>query len=324
MMRLCAAIIVLGGLLFVLSASGAAPQKLGDTAVMKWKDGKQAVFLLAFDDACPTHRTKVIPELIKRDIPATFYVIAGNKGLFNDQWKPLVANPNIVLGNHTWTHKDFPTIEKFEDEIVKANAAITAMTPQLPADRLISFGKPGGVKYGITDQQIAEVLARHHLVLRPSFFSYPWGIKDTEHMHAYIEKTIASGKMGHFDMHGVAGDWLATPWDFFTDLLDTLEAHRDQLWLTDHISYHKYLTERQTAKATVDTTGADRITLHLTCGADGKWYDQPLTLRTAVPQTWRKCRVKQGDAQTVVPVTDGRVMYDALPSGQAIELIPAD
>ena len=318
--------VLVGSMLIAAPAFAAdlpgAPGIPGATTVQQWKDGKKAVFFLAFDDACPTHRTKVIPELIKRNIPGTFYVIAGNDGLFGKQnWAELATNPNVIFGNHSFTHKDFPTVEHFEDEIIKATDAINAKVPQLPKDRLISFGKPGGVKYGISDAQIAEVLARHHLVLRPSFFSYPWGIKDTEHMHAYIEKTIKSGGMGHFDMHGVDGDWLSTPWDFFTDLLDTLEANRDQLWLTDALSYHKYLTERQTAAVKpLPGSNAERIELQLTSDADPKWYNLPLTLSTEVPAAWRKCRITQGTRTATVAVTDGRAMYDAMAGAEPIVL----
>ena len=39
---------------------------------------------------------------------------------------------------------------------------------------------------------------------------------------------VANGEMGHNDMHGVGGDWLSTPLDWFTALLDKLEAEKEQ------------------------------------------------------------------------------------------------
>ena len=38
----------------------------GATSVMKWKDGKKAVFLLMFDDSAPSAVKTVVPELKKR------------------------------------------------------------------------------------------------------------------------------------------------------------------------------------------------------------------------------------------------------------------
>src|SRR5687768_13851407 len=50
----------------------------GDTQVLKWKDGRKAVFMLAFDDGAPTQLQNVVPELQKRRIPGTFYLVTGN------------------------------------------------------------------------------------------------------------------------------------------------------------------------------------------------------------------------------------------------------
>ena len=53
-----------------------------------------------------------------------------------------------------------------------------------------------------------------------------------------VDQALARGEAGHLDFHGVGGDWLSTPMDVFTALLDKLEACRDRLWITDHISCH--------------------------------------------------------------------------------------
>ena len=51
--------------------------KAGDTAVLKWKDGKKAVFLLAFDDSCDSHLKTAIPLLRQYGMVGTFYVNQG-------------------------------------------------------------------------------------------------------------------------------------------------------------------------------------------------------------------------------------------------------
>src|SRR5688572_12538934 len=122
------------------------PTTAEGTDILKWKDGKKAVFYLAFDDACPTHIKIVIPELKKRRIPGTFYVNPGN-GQFRDQvkWTEEAKSPYVVLANHTFTHKGAQTLEEFEQEIVKATEAINQRLPDAKPTRLISYGKPGGV-----------------------------------------------------------------------------------------------------------------------------------------------------------------------------------
>jgi peptidoglycan/xylan/chitin deacetylase (PgdA/CDA1 family) len=72
-------------LLVPYSVSLAAdPSKPGDTQILRWKDGKKAAFMLAFDDGCPSHLKHVIPELEKRKIPGTFYLNPA-KSLFTNE-----------------------------------------------------------------------------------------------------------------------------------------------------------------------------------------------------------------------------------------------
>lgn len=47
------------------------------TKTLQWPGGKRAAFLLAFDDNAPTHLDVVIPELEKRRMAGTFYIIPG-------------------------------------------------------------------------------------------------------------------------------------------------------------------------------------------------------------------------------------------------------
>ena len=62
--------------LALLAASSLAAD--GDSQVLKWKDGKKACFLLGFDDSAPSQLKNVVPELQKRKIVGTFYLVTGN------------------------------------------------------------------------------------------------------------------------------------------------------------------------------------------------------------------------------------------------------
>jgi hypothetical protein len=97
-----------------------------------------------------------------------------------------------------------------------------------------------------------------------------------------VDQAIARGEMGHLDFHGVGGDWIVTPKEAFGALLDKLESCRDQLWITDPISWHKYLTERKGAAVRLLHEDKQRIRLQLSCTADPAFYDLPLTLSTSV------------------------------------------
>ncbi|MGC4007363.1 MAG: polysaccharide deacetylase family protein [Pirellulales bacterium] len=297
-----------------------------NTEILKWKDGKAAVYLLAFDDACATHIKNVIPVLKQRRVPATFYVIT-NAGQFKDQkaWAVEAKSPYVILGNHTDKHNGAQTLDEFEKQVADANEVIKARTPHLPTVRLISYGKPGGVKWGesVTDEAMKPILARHDCVDRPPFWGAVLHVKTVEDMKKQVDNAIKKGEMAHLDFHGVDGDWLSTPMEFLTGTLDYLETKKDDLWVTDHATYAKYLAERK--GATVKTLKQDdrAIQIALTATTDPKFYDQPLTLKTKTPSVWKRVQVKQGATTTVVEPKNGEVVYDALPGDTTIELTPA-
>lgn len=306
--------------------SGAPDHSETIAKVLKWKDGKKAPFLLAFDDSCPTHLKNVIPLLTQRNIVGTFYIVPG-KGPFVGQralWEKAIASPCIVLANHTWTHGGATSVEQISEELVKTNELINKLYPDRKTPRLISFGRPGGVPWKITADEQKQVLARHHLIDRPPFWGAAIHVKTVEDMNKIVDSAIARGEMGHLDFHGVGGDWLACTMEFFNAFLDKLEASKEQLWVTDAISYHKYLTERASAQIKVLESGNNQVRLQLSSSADPTLYDLPLTLWTKIPATWKKCQVTQGKTRTTVAVTDGAVRYGAVPGAEEIVLKPIE
>lgn len=312
----------------MLKSATPAPQpKVAEgTEILKWKDGKKAAFYLSFDDACPSHLKTVIPELQKRKIVGTFYVIAGG-GLFEHQlkkWTEAAATPYVVLANHTYTHKGAQTLEAFEEEIVKARESINKATPNLKPDRLLSYGKPGGVKWGegVTDAAMKPLLAKHNLVNRQPFWGAPTHVKTEADMEKIVDAAIAKGDVGHLDFHGVGGDWLPATVEFFNATLDKLEKHRDELWITDHCSAHQYKVERSTAELKVIEKTDKQIKLSLTTRADPALYNHPLTLSVKVPADWKTVQITQGDTQASAEVKDGAVIFDAIPGPTEITVSP--
>jgi len=307
-----------------ICASATSSNAIGETSVLKWHDGKKAAFLLAFDDSCQSHVRKVIPELEKRGMVGTFYINPG-KGPFQNEknsWmQKLPVSPAVVYGNHTFTHCGATNVVQLDTELARCHEVIYSCYPDRKKPFLVSFGRPGGVPWTVTDQEKKTALAKYHLVERPSFFGYPIHFKSTEKLCGLVDRAIATGEMGHNDFHGVGGDWLTTPFDAFTALLDKLESCSQDIWVTDHISWHKYLTERDGASVKVQKGNTIRVALAST--ADPALYDLPLTLETCVPANWQECSVSHGSSKILCKVADGKVRYEALPNGGEIVIAPA-
>jgi len=323
-----ARVLALAALLVSWTAGYATPADAatGGTRIHKWKDGKQAVFMLEFDDSCPSHIKNAIPELEKRKMVGTFYINPGNGPYKNLKaaWEKAALSPYVELANHTWTHKGAVDAAELEPELAKCNAAILALRPDRPVPRLVSFGQPGGVPWKVSKEDFQAGLAKHNLVNRPSFYGPPFHQKSAADMIKVVDLALSRGDMGHLDFHGVGGDWHITPMEWFTALLDKLEAERDRLWITDPVSWHKYATERKAAELKELVSTDTEIRVSLTSGTDPKLYDLPLTLSTKVPAAWKSCVVTQGKTVSApLPVADGEVRYDALPGAEEIRIRPA-
>ncbi len=297
---------------------------IGATQIERWPDGKKAAFMMLFDDACPTHASNVIPELTRRGMTGTFYIIPA-KGEYKARlafWEEEAPSfPGIVYGNHSYSHKAFESVEHAEAEMTQANDVILRLFPG-KTPRLISYASPGGVKHAVTGDQIRELAARHNLVVRPTFQGHGAGVhyKTAESILKDIDKAADSGEAAYVIFHGVGGDWISFPLDQFHALLDGLEERRESVWISDPISIHKYETERSMTRVATVSTGASEIKLTLSCDADLSLYDQPLSLVTQVPSVWKRCKVAQGGKSTTVDVVDGQARYEARPGADPIVL----
>lgn len=299
-----------------------SPPKIGEPQILKWKDGKRACFLLAFDDSAPSQLKNVVPELERRKIVGTFYLVTGNSlyASLRARWEEAAKSPFVVVANHTFTHKGIENGDGIEAELAQCNEVLYPLKPGEKKPRLIAFGTPGGVPWIISKADFQAALVRHHLVDRPPFAGPPIHYKTAEATLAVVDQALARGEMGHLDFHGVGGDWLVTPVEWFTALLDKLEAERDRLWITDAASWHKYVKERDGTKVTVVEAGKDRIRLALKSELDPALYDEGLSISAKVPSDWKRCQIVQGAGQSTVPAPEGTVLFTALPGGGEVVL----
>jgi peptidoglycan/xylan/chitin deacetylase (PgdA/CDA1 family) len=293
-----------------------------ETQILKWKDGKQAAFMIAFDDSAPSQLQNVVPELEKRKIVGNFYLVTGNKlyAALQRRWEAAAKGPYVAVANHTFTHKGVNNAEELEPELAQCNEVLYKLQPVRKQPHLLGFGKPGGVPWQVTPDEVKAALAKHQLVERPPFAGPPINYKSASDAIAVIDNAIAKGEMGHLDFHGVGGDWLVTPVEWFTAILDKLEASRDLLWITDVVSWHQYVTERSSAEIKQVSSGPDAISLEVTCKADPALYDLPLTLSTKVPANWKNCIVSQDSNTVTVSANGGSVQYATLPGGGVVTL----
>ena len=317
---LCVALSLMSGSLL---AQSTAP---GATRIANWKDDKKAPFLMMFDDCCPTHVTNVFPELQKRGMTGTFYIVnekPERKARLEFWEKEAPGDPNVVFGNHTVNHKALTDLAQAEQELVGCNELIYRVSPG-KNPRLISYATPGGPKHEVTEDQLKEILVRQHLLLRPPFGGHGGGIhfKTGDDVLAAVDKAVSSGQQEYVIFHGVGGDWISFPMPEFVAMLDGLEKRRDAIWITDHVSAHKYETERNATQVETAEASGRKIILKVKNSTDAALYDQPLTFVTKVPANWKACAVTQNGKTSRVAVVNGEAKFEALPVNGSIQLEP--
>lgn len=318
-------------------AQSAFAQAPGETRIARWKDDRTAAFLLMFDDSWPSHVQVAVPELAKRGLIATFYICPG-KGehlKFTNDWDHKIWQQGMVYGDHTMTHKGVKDYTNAVWEIGECARYIRKVTGAKDT-QLVSYGQPGvGPKdWNITAAQLDEILKQNNMISRPPFIDHGavYHLKTTDEMLALADKAIKSKGMEYLVIHGVERikpnwgyqDFWALKQDIFLPLLDGLKARRDkgELWITDHISAHQYETERDSATVQVLESKADRLRLELKSKADPVFYDQPLTLVTQVPDSWKRAHVQQGTRQSTIEVKTGRIQFEAIPGADPIVIQP--
>ena len=327
--------------LFILIAGASLSHAQAEprpTEIARWQDGRTAAFMLMFDDSWPSHWQVAAPELVKRGMIATFYICPG-KGeylKFADKWEQELWKQGMVYGVHTMTHQGVKDVENAEYEIGENARIIRRIVPGT-AGKLVSYAQPGVAKgaWNITPEQRDELLKKHQLIERPSLVGKMtvFDINTAEEILAVADKAIANQGSDILVIHGVERlgpdvkwqDFWALKQDVFLPVLDGLKQRRDdgKLWITDHISAHQYQTERESAEVRVIESSSQRIRLQLTCQADPKLYDHPLTLITQVPAAWKRCSIEQQGRKAIREVKNARVRFDAVPNGSEIVLIVA-
>lgn len=311
----------------------------GDSQVARWKDNRTACFLLMFDDSLTSAFQVAIPELVKRNMIATFYVNPGKIEWTSNaqQWETLIPKTGMVYGNHTWDHGNTTTFTAMDDQIRKCQEKILGI--HYPGDtnpHLISYGQPGVTTWYNYGAELNAVLAKYNLISRPPFdaaHAAVYGINTVAPILALADSAITAKGMQYFIIHGMQRrtsegdpdlgfqDFWAFDKDIYRGALDGLKIRQDRgdLWITDHISSHKYETERNASSIAVTSATATQISLSLTA-TTGSLYDLPLTVRTQVPAAWKAAVVVQDGKQVSVPVIGGTVQYDAVPNAGSITL----
>ncbi len=323
---------------FMATGLFAAP---GDATVAKWDGDAAGAFMIMFDDGWPSAFQMAIPELEKRNLPADFYIVPakGEFKVFEKKWHELFKKPLVHVGNHTMTHNGVKDFEHAKKEFGDCTRYILDHVPG-KKPRLVSYAQPGvgPGKWNITAEEQRRICREQNLVMRPDFRGHGavYHHKTKDEMLRLADKAAKEGVDECIIFHGVEvpdpkrgyQDFWAMSTKEYLPFFDEIAARRDrgELWVADHVSVHKYKTERETAKVKKVEASARGFLYDVTCDADPKLYDQPLTLKVEVPKSWKAAKYRQGKGGEVVTVAvaDGVALVKAVPNAGRVGVTKGD
>lgn len=146
-------------------------------------------------------------------------------------------------------------------------------------------------------------------------------------MQSWVDTTLAHDNIWLvLVFHGVEG----LGWEPLTkEVLDTyfqyIKKHEKNLWVATFSDVAKYMRERMHATISSEKKNG-HIIVHLQHSLDANTYDVPLTLKTYVPEEWKKVQVNQDDYkqqfETQKDEKGNYILYQANPNKGTIELSP--
>ena len=235
----------------------------------KWPNGAKAAFCLTYDDGFFSHINKVVPLLKKYHFKATFYLtpVSASINVEMEKWKSLVKDGH-ELGNHTVYHpcrksdmkwvKDYLDLDKYTTEQILAEIEVANTFLQaLDGKKTRTFAYPctdmlaGGLSF-------EDSVAHYATAARGGSYEPPepldpldidiynvpaWGpnSNSSKDLIAYIKTILEKGTLGAFIFHGVGEEPMIVCEEDHEAMLQFLDAHRNEIWVTTFQEATDYL-----------------------------------------------------------------------------------
>ena len=295
--------------------------------ITQWVNNTSGAVSITFDDGNRSDYTLAVPALNARGFKGSFFIITDwIDNATWDEWRD-VAHQGHEIGSHTKTHPQLTqlSLPEMEEEIGESKSVIES---QIPMQQCLTFVYPFG-EYNATGKAIAEeyyIAARGvSCDLNTAPYNF-YGMRacgdgrSLEQMKAWADSAEQQGEWLITFLHALDDAYWTT--DMFVAYLNHLQTK--DLWVGTFGSVVKYIKERESANLSLISSSQDQIVLSLTDTLDDAIFDEPLTIRSEVPSSWAKVRVKQGTgAITVTPGMEGTkavIYYNVIPDRGFITL----
>lgn len=295
--------------------------------ILRWKNGAEAAVSITFDDSTLDQYRLAAPELDRRGMTATFFVITGlmDGGVWQDgpvqrqlfSWSQArdLAERGHEIGSHTHSHPDLTRLEPFlaQRQLVRSYQRIRR---EIPNQSGLTFAWP----YWRSTEHTQELASRYYIAARggqattPRYFNAgPIEARPDNLLHVNAlgmlpreteetwreaaEDLLQRGGWGVLSLHGIddgriqhsALGWEPLPIDLYRRILDYLRV--ENIWIAPFGTVAKYVERRDATRLTVIDNGAE-VTIDVVSPLDSTIYDVPLTVALRFGDSPRNLRLE--------------------------------
>ncbi len=308
-----------------------------EIVIANWYNDKSGAVVMSFDDWLEGHEKIVVPELIKRNLPATFFVSIQNAKWRRTSYEVMreAQAHGCEIANHTMTHPSLPTLSHAAAKIEIDDARQTIID-SVPSAQCLTFAYPMGTK----NPEIIAMVQRQHIGARSvalidernitydfasdssDYFKIGtvrvWHIVSLEKVVQWLDYTAKGGGLLTFMLHSVYNEniekgWDAMPQEYICAMMDTLKSRQDILWVCTFAAAMKYHQEKKQTEIKLIKEKKGVRTFALQSPLDATIYNQELTLKMA--KTANTTKIKQGFRNVDFQYSaDGKwILFNVLP-----------
>ena len=228
--------------------------------ILPW-NGYKAALSLTYDDGDPIHLDFAIPEMNKRNLRGTFYLITGKMDRL-DEWKK-AFQAGQEIGNHTVTHRHTSELSPADErtEVESAKAALEKLTGQ----PVLTFAypyveeSPGIKKWVAANDFIARGGGQNNNYLtpdmNPDWYDIPSQATQTvyagETYKNWVDTDLSAGAWTVLMIHAIEGSNWYQPIKkkTYLDFLDYLVKKRKDLWIAPFVEVGAYWKAQKVLEA---------------------------------------------------------------------------
>lgn len=252
-------------------------------AQIQWPNGKRAAVVLTYDDAISSQWLTAMPQLEKRKLRGTFFLV-GNA--INSKTAPIwraAAKRGHELGNHSCLHlcacstctgeKNLFDLNNYPEAYMESDLRImNNMLSTLDGKDIHSYGYPCNQTHLKDSVDYSKDILSWGIVsyARGGKAHYPNAVQSnldsiklsTVNCYAYIpqkyvlsdlkkqvDRALKEGGLIVFIFHGVGGNYITIPAAEHAALLDYLVAQKDKLWIDTFSNVMQHVAKLKKEKA---------------------------------------------------------------------------